>query len=212
MCKPIEYGPPYHTRSGVTLFIPIWDLSIPVPARGNDKRRTVARRPHASCTMFRDVIVMLKWRHHVASRRIQDFLEVFFMFSYIKWGSLYLVVRKKTNPSIAIFFMFFQYKMRYLVVSKKKNPLFVWEWNRKIRPSRSPFVITRQASWCQSVILGTDFSIPLRLLDTVKSTYRLCAKTPNKRQCWRIQQNQKSYNWSKHSYTCILPCRLHTRS
>ena len=74
---------------------------------------------------------MLKWRHHVTSQGIQDFLEVFF-----------------------------QYKMRYLVVSKKKNPLFVWGWDRKIRPSWSPFVITWQASWCQSVILGTDFSIP----------------------------------------------------
>ena len=50
--------------------------------------------------------------------------------------------------------------MRYLVVSKKKNPLFVWGWDRKIRPSWSPFVITQHASWCQSVILGTDFSIP----------------------------------------------------
>ena len=50
------------------------------------------------------------------------------------------------------------YNMRYIVVSKKKNPLFVWGWDRKIYPSRSPFVITRQASWCQSVTLGTDFS------------------------------------------------------
>ena len=40
------------------------------------------------------------------------------------------------------------------MVSKKNNPLFVWGWGRKIRLSRSP------ASWCQSVILGTDFSIP----------------------------------------------------
>ena len=76
---------------------------------------------------------MLKWRHHVASQRIQDFLEVLYTF--------------------------FQYKMRYLVVSKKKNPLFMWEWDRKFCPSRSPFVITRQASWCQWMILGTDFSI-----------------------------------------------------
>ena len=36
----------------------------------------------------------------------------------------------------------------------------MWEWYRKIRPSRSPIVITRQASWCQSVIIGTDFSTP----------------------------------------------------
>ena len=47
----------------------------------------------------------------------------------------------------------------YLVVCKKKNPLFMWGLDRKICPSRSPFVITRQASWCQTVILRTDFSI-----------------------------------------------------
>ena len=57
------------------------------------------------------------------------------------------------------FFMFFQYKMQYLVVSKKKNPLLLLGWDWKIRPWRSPFVITRQASWCQSVIFWTDFSI-----------------------------------------------------
>ena len=51
--------------------------------------------------------------------------------------------------------------MLYLVASKIKNPLFVWGWDRKIRPLQSPFVITRQALWCQSGILGTDFSIPL---------------------------------------------------
>ena len=37
-------------------------------------------QPHASRTSIGDVIVMLKWRHHVASKRIQDLLEVFFMF------------------------------------------------------------------------------------------------------------------------------------
>ena len=70
---------------------------------------------------------------------------------------------KITSPCrffLEIFFMFFQYIMRYLVVSKKKNPLFVWGWDRNICPSWSLFVITRQASWCQLVILWTDFSIP----------------------------------------------------
>ena len=38
---------------------------------------------------------MLKWCHHVASQRIQDFLKAFFMC--------------------------FQYKMRYLVVIKKRT-------------------------------------------------------------------------------------------
>ena len=46
------------------------------------------------------------------------------------------------------------------LVSKKKNPLLVSGWDRNIHPSRSPTVITRQVSWCQSLILGTDFSIP----------------------------------------------------
>ena len=55
------------------------------------------------------------------------------------------------------FSCFFQNKMSYLVVSKKKNPLFVWEWDRKIRPSWLYFVSTRQASWCQSAIPGMDF-------------------------------------------------------
>ena len=54
---------------------------------------------------------------------------------------------------------FLKHKMRYLMQRKKKNPLFAWGWDRKVRPSRPPFVITRQASWCQTVILGTDFSI-----------------------------------------------------
>ena len=58
------------------------------------------------------------------------------------------------------FFYVFSIKIGYFVVSKKNNPLYVWGWDRKFRPSRLPFVITRQASWCQSVILGTDFSIP----------------------------------------------------
>ena len=70
---------------------------------------------------------------YVTSQHIQDFLE--FLFSYF------------SNIKLEI----------YLVVSKKKNPLFVWEWDRKIPPSWSPIVITEQASWCQSVILGTDF-------------------------------------------------------
>ena len=51
-------------------------------------------------------------------------------------------------------------KMWYLMVAKKKNPLVIWRWDRKIHPSESPFVITGQASWCETVILGTDFPIP----------------------------------------------------
>ena len=56
-----------------------------------------------------------------------------------------------------IMWAFFKHKMRNLMVSKKKTPLFVWEGDRKIHPSRFPIVITRQASWSQTVVLGTDF-------------------------------------------------------
>ena len=46
------------------------------------------------------------------------------------------------------------------MVSKKKNPLFEWGWDRKICFSASHFVISRQASWCQTEILVIDFSTP----------------------------------------------------
>ena len=49
--------------------------------------------------------------------------------------------------------------MLYLKVCKKKSPLLVWGLDRKICPSWSLFVITRQASWFQSVVLETHFSI-----------------------------------------------------
>ena len=60
------------------------------------KNQTAARRLHAGRASIRNVIVMLKLRHHVVSQRIQDFL--------------------------VIFFVFLQHKMRYLKMSKKKNP------------------------------------------------------------------------------------------
>ena len=109
-----------HTRLGFPLFLPMWDNSISHTHTSlwEEKKNEL---PNTGCTLTRYVNVMLKWCHHVASQCIQYFLEAFFMF--------------------------FQYKMRYLVVSKKKNPLFLWGWDRKIRPSQSPFVITRQASW-----------------------------------------------------------------
>ena len=57
----------------------VWE-NIPLPALGKDKKRTAARRQHASRTLIRDVVVVL--RHHVPSQRIRDFLEVFFMFFF----------------------------------------------------------------------------------------------------------------------------------
>ena len=79
-----------------------------------------------------DINVILKWRHNLMSH-----LSVF---------------RNFWNP-------FWNMKMHYSMVSKKNNPLIVWGGYRKIRLLGSPFVITRQASWCQSVILMMDFSI-----------------------------------------------------
>ena len=46
------------------------------------------------------------------------------------------------------------------MVSKKKNPLFVLGWDRKICRYGSPFVITGQVLQYQTMIFGTDFSIP----------------------------------------------------
>ena len=66
-----------HTRSGFPLFYAceIFLSHIPVPALWKDK---------ASRTSIRDVIVMLKRRHHVTSQRIRDSLEVFLMFFLIE--------------------------------------------------------------------------------------------------------------------------------
>ena len=71
--------------------------------------------------------------------------------------------------------------MKNLVVSKKKNPLFMGGWIERIRPSRSPFVIIWQASWCQSVILATGFSIQPTHSWWILHIYRLmirCATPP----------------------------------
>ena len=59
---------------------------ILVPACGKDKKRTAARQPHAGRTSIRDVMIMFKWRHRVASKCIQDFGKLFYMFSNIKCG------------------------------------------------------------------------------------------------------------------------------
>ena len=112
-----------HTRSGFPVFYSyeIILYHIPVPPHEKDKQ---IEQPHVSHTLAARRSVMVKWRHYVASQRIQDFLEAFFMCSQNKM-------------------------VRYLVRSKKNNLLFVWGRDRKFFPSRAPFVITRQASWCQ---------------------------------------------------------------
>ena len=91
---------------------------------GKIKKRTAVLLPNAGPASICDIIVMLKWRHHVASK-----------------------------PYSCFFF-------NLMVSKKKKNPFFVWWLDRKIYPFQLPIVITLQASWCQLVILRTDFSIP----------------------------------------------------
>ena len=81
------YGGPWGWDFSVPTGHQRWILFISLPARWKDKKRTIARRPHAGRTSILDIIVMLKWRHHVTSQRFQDYLE-------------------------ALFFVFFDYKMR----------------------------------------------------------------------------------------------------
>ena len=105
-------------------------ISVVLPVPAHGKDKK--EQPH-DCTSICDAIVMLKWPQHVWFQRFRIF-----------WKSFHA----------------FPIKMRCLVLTKKKNPLFMWGWDRKIHLSQSPFVITRQASWCQSVILMTVFFIP----------------------------------------------------
>ena len=90
------------------------------------------KQPHAGRMSICDVIVMLKWCHHVASQRIQDFPEVFVKFFNIN---------------------------EVLSGEQEKESIICVRTGRKICPSQLTIVISRQASWCQSVILRTDFSI-----------------------------------------------------
>ena len=109
---------------------------------------------HFSCTPDRDFLCFYSISHTRTSRPHFD-----------PWRHCYVKIMSPCRFSAYLGFsrslsIYFQDKMRYLVVSKKKNPLFVWGWDRKISCSQSPFVITRQSSWCRSVIFGTDFSNP----------------------------------------------------
>ena len=73
-----------------------YNLTCPYQPVGKIKHE----QSHACRTSISDVFVMFKKRRHVASQRIQGFLEAFST-------------------------VFFSIKMSYLVVSKKDNPLFV---------------------------------------------------------------------------------------
>ena len=85
--------------------------------------------------------MVVKWRHcyvkvtscEIASQCIQGILE-----------AILIMLLKKKKKKIG---------------EQENKPLCVWGQDRKICPSGSPFVITRQASCCQTAILGMDFSI-----------------------------------------------------
>ena len=58
-------------QTGIPVVLPMWDISISQthkPVR-KIKKLTAASRPQASRTSIRDVILMLKLRHPVASQR-----------------------------------------------------------------------------------------------------------------------------------------------
>ena len=74
-------------------------------------------QPNAGRMSIRDVIVML-------NDVIMSFLSVFRIFRS--------------------FFHVFPNKIEVFSGEQEKNPLFVWGWDRKICPTWSPFVITRQ--------------------------------------------------------------------
>ena len=103
--------------------------------------------------------------------------------------------------------------MSYLVVSKKNNPFFVWGWDRKIHPSWSPFVITRQASWSHRWSSGQIFYPTLTLMmDSRFLYYNLKAtKFQNPRQSQEeetrthiSQQHTKRKPWCSSTRVRIL--------
>ena len=58
-----------------------WDDNVTYPYQPVGKIKKANSR-----MSIRGVTVMLKWRHHVASQRIQDFLEVFIIFVFFMVG------------------------------------------------------------------------------------------------------------------------------
>ena len=76
--------------------------------------------------------------------------------------SIRLDVTKRHSNVITILSQWLHYQastFRNEKVCKKKNLPWVWGIDRKFCPSGSQSGITRQDSWCQTMTLGTDFSI-----------------------------------------------------
>ena len=117
--------------SGSGFFCPHWIYlsHIPVSALGKNTKQTAARWPYADPWRHCNVNIASPCRISAYSRFSGRLLQAFFNINEVLYSE------------------------------QENNSSFVWGWDRKIRPSWSPFVITRQASWCQSVILVTDFSI-----------------------------------------------------
>ena len=70
-----------------------------------------------------------------------------------KWRHFMQIKRWRKEPNV------WKSNLVSQKVCKKKYLSWVYGVDRKIRHSRSLFGITRQASWCRSVTLVTDFSI-----------------------------------------------------
>ena len=78
------------------------------------------------------------------------------------------------------------------MMSKKKNLLFMWGWDRKIRPSGSPIVFTHQA---KQRILGQIFYPTLTLMID-SHLYTVASITQNENQishCLQSLANQMVY-------------------
>ena len=68
---------------------------------------------------------------------------------------------------------------------KKNNPLFMWEWDRKICPLRSPFVITRKPRDANRWSSGQIFlSHPLMMDSYIPLSVFHCCSIPDTRD-WR---------------------------
>ena len=70
-------------------FVEITLSHIPVPACGKDKKVSIC-----------DVVVMLKLSQYVASQRIQNFLEVFFMFFQVVLFVCFVALRPRSTAMV----------------------------------------------------------------------------------------------------------------
>ena len=107
---------------------------------------------------------MLKWRHYTIDAFFWGEHQDLVSWPFRKSNNILTILLKwchhvMSHLRVFIWELFFKIKMQLLMLLKKKNLLSVLGWDRRISPLGLPFVITRQALWCQTVILVTDFSL-----------------------------------------------------